>query len=215
MVKVTILELKEEAGSIVEKLSELGVSVKDLFRSLNSKGSFTFYLDKKDYQDLLPLLEKECVFQASIEDTKEVSPWGFFSTAMLDTFLVFHTSQWLVEGLKVKDFLNLYISNPTLLWSIESILKLAFAYAFYRGFVENLLTTPFGYLFKLKLRQDSQVGLFTTIYLLPFASLLLISSPFTLYLKLLGLFLFGFFVASLFQNFFKERYGLLLTAGNT
>ncbi len=209
-IKVSIHGLKDEDNleKLVEIFGGLGVNVSDFFRAMNRGGTFSFYTELSKYESVKEKLDELCVHSVEVDSKKVVSPSGFTSLALLDALFVFFVSSWFVNNLKVQELISNFFLNPTLAWSLTELMKVLLAFLIYLGFLENLQTTPMGYLFRLRLKLDGELKVFVAFMLLPILGLLLVNSPLGSLVKLFGFFLFVFFVVGSMSGILIKVYGI-------
>jgi hypothetical protein len=206
-VRIKIISVKEESiEKLVDALESLGVSISEFFRSVNVGKPFVFEMEREAYKKWKNVLDELCYYQEEVH-IESVSPLGFTATALLDTFFVFSLSEWFSKSLNLEGIASGFFASQVLVWSFLSLFKLFIALLLYAGFVQNLETTPVGYLFKIKIsNKDTKV--FLSFMLLPLAGMWLISSPFGGFSKLFGLFLFAFFVGGCLSGVLTSHYRL-------
>ncbi len=190
-------------------LKNNNIKVENFFKHLKENGKFEFYIDNESLDKILNELSNLAEIEINSTSHSEInkidkdnstiinSPFSFLVLSFLDIFIVLTFIEITFKSLNVDILIFRYLGE-NLSYYIIALLKIAFSFAYLKGFLDFINSTPLGYLFKVKIN-GSKTNIIS-VYLIPIIGFYLTKLELHLF-NLLGLFLIVFYITSVFITF--------------
>ena len=185
--KFRLLDVKD-IEKLIYKLSEVGVSVADIYRQLaeGKEKNIEFYVEKDKVQAVSTAIKEFCQFEVvyEVQENKWI-PFLLLGTLWLDSVLlyVFLKLSFLSEDFNY--FLSQIFGSNKLVAFVKGLVSLLAILVYYLGFIFARGTTPVGKFFGLKIEKDHIYAV--VLFSLPLIAFYLLQFNQT-FIRILGLF---------------------------
>ena len=185
--KFRLSEVKDIEG-LIYKLSEVGVSVADIYRQLaeGKEKNIEFYVEKEKVQAVSSAIKEFCQFEVvyEVQENKWI-PFLLLGTLWLDSTLlyVFLKLSFLSEDFNY--FLSQIFGSNKLVAFVKGLVSLLAILVYYFGFIFARGTTPVGKFFGLKIEKDHVYAV--VLFSLPLIAFYLLQFN-QAFIRILGLF---------------------------
>ncbi len=185
--KFRLSEIKDIEG-LIYKLSEVGVSVADIYRQLaeGKEKNIEFYVEKNKVQAVSSAIKEFCQFEVVYEvQEKRWIPFLLLGTLWLDSALLYVLLKLSFLSEDFNYFLSQIFGSNKLVAFVKGLVSLLAILVYYLGFIFVRGTTPVGKFFGLKIEKDHVYAV--ALFSLPLIALYLLQLNQT-FIKILGLF---------------------------
>jgi hypothetical protein len=185
--KFTLSEIKDIEG-LIYKLSEVGVSVADIYRQLaeGKEKNIEFYVEKDKVQAVSSAIKEFCQFEVVYEEQESRwIPFLLLSTLWLDSALLYVLLKLSFLSEDFNYFLSQIFGSNKLVGFVKGLVSLLAILVYYLGFIFVRGTTPVGKFFGLKIEKDHIYAV--VLFSLPLIAFYLLQLNQT-FIKILGLF---------------------------
>ena len=185
--KFRLSDIKDLEG-LIYKLSEVGVSVADIYRQLaeGKEKNIEFYVEKDKVQEVVSAIKGFCQFEVVYEEQENKwIPFLLLGTLWLDSALLYVLLKLSFLSQDFNYFLSQIFGSSKLVAFVKGLVSLLAILVYYLGFIFARGTTPVGKLFGLKIERDHVYAV--VLFSLPLIAFYLLQFNQTL-IKILGLF---------------------------
>jgi len=185
--KFRLLDIKDIEG-LIYKLSEVGVSVADIYRQLaeGKEKNVEFYVEKDKVQAVSSAIKEFCQFEVvyEVQENKWI-PFLLLGTLWLDSTLLYVLLKLSFLSEDFNYFLSQIFGSNKLVAFVKGLVSLWAILVYYLGFIFARGTTPVGKFFGLKIEKDHIYAV--VLFSLPLIAFYLLQFNQT-FIKILGLF---------------------------
>jgi hypothetical protein len=185
--KFRLSEVKDLEG-LIYKLSEVGVSVADIYRQLaeGKEKNIEFYVEKDKVQAVSSAIKEFCRFEVvyELQENKWI-PFLLLGTLWLDSALLYVLLRLSFLSEDFNYFLSQIFGSNKLVAFVKGLVSLLAILVYYLGFIFTRGTTPVGKFFGLKIEKDHVYAV--VLFSLPLIAFYLLQFNQT-FIKILGLF---------------------------
>ena len=185
--KFRLLDVKD-IEKLIYKLSEVGVSVADIYRQLaeGKEKNIEFYVEKDKVQAVSTAIKEFCQFEVvyEVQENKWI-PFLLLGTLWLDSILLYVLLKLSFLSEDFNYFLSQIFGSNKLVAFVKGLVSLLAILVYYLGFIFARGTTPVGKFFGLKIEKDHIYAV--VLFSLPFIAFYLLQFNQT-FIKILGLF---------------------------
>jgi hypothetical protein len=185
--KFRILDVKD-IEDLIYKLSEVGVSVADIYRQLaeGKEKNIEFYVEEDKVQAVSSAIKEFCQFEIvyEVQENKWI-PFLLLGTLWLDSALLYVLLKLAFLSEDFNYFLSQIFGSNKLVAFVKGLVSLLAILVYYLGFIFARGTTPVGKLFGLKIERDHVYAV--VLFSLPLIAFYLLQFNQT-FIKILGLF---------------------------
>jgi hypothetical protein len=185
--KFRLLDVKD-IEKLIYKLSEVGVSVADIYRQLaeGKEKNIEFYVEKDKVQAVSSAIKEFCQFEVvyEVQENKWI-PFLLLGTLWLDSALLYVLLKLSFLSEDFNYFLSQIFGSNKLMAFVKGLVSLLAILVYYLGFIFARGTTPVGKFFGLKIEKDHIYAV--VLFSLPFIAFYLLQFNQT-FIKILGLF---------------------------
>jgi hypothetical protein len=185
--KFRLSEIKDIEG-LIYKLSEVGVSVADIYRQLadGKEKNIEFYVEEDKVQEAISAIKEFCQFEVvyEVQENKWI-PFLLLGTLWLDSVLLYVLLKLSFLSEDFNYFLSQIFGSNKLVAFVRGLVSLLAILVYYLGFIFARGTTPVGKFFGLKIEKDHIYAV--VLFSLPLIAFYLLQLNQT-FIKILGLF---------------------------
>ncbi|WP_299199761.1 hypothetical protein [Thermocrinis sp.] len=185
--KFRLSDIRDLEG-LIYKLSEVGVSVADIYRQLaeGKEKNIEFYVEKDKVQAVSSAIKGFCQFEVvyEVQENKWI-PFLLLGTLWLDSALLYFLLKLSFLSEDFNYFLSQIFGSNKLVAFVKGLVSLLAILVYYLGFIFARGTTPVGKFFGLKIEKDHIYAV--VLFSLPFIAFYLLQFNQT-FIKILGLF---------------------------
>ena len=185
--KFRLLDVKD-IEKLIYKLSEVGVSVADIYRQLaeGKEKNIEFHVEKEKVQAVSTAIKEFCQFEVvyEVQENKWI-PFLLLGTLWLDSVLLYVLLKLSFLSEDFNYFLSQIFGSSKLVAFVKGLVSLLEILVYYLGFIFARGTTPVGKLFGLKIEKDHIYAV--VLFSLPLIAFYLFQVNQT-FIKILGLF---------------------------
>jgi len=185
--KFRLSEVKDLEG-LIYKLSEVGVSVADIYRQLaeGKEKNIEFYVEKDKVQAVSSAIKEFCRFEVvyELQENKWI-PFLLLGTLWLDSALLYVLLRLSFLSEDFNYFLSQIFGSNKLVAFVKGLVSLLAILVYYLGFIFTRGTTPVGKFFGLKIEKDHVYAV--VLFSLPLIAFYLLQFNQT-FIRILGLF---------------------------
>jgi hypothetical protein len=185
--KFKLSDVKDLEG-LIYKLSEVGVSVADIYRQLaeGKEKNIEFYVEGDKVQAVSSAIKEFCQFEIvyEVQENRWI-PFLLLSTLWLDSALLYVLLKLSFLSEDFNYFLSKIFGSNKLVAFVKGLVSLLAILVYYLGFIFTKGTTPVGKFFGLKIEKDHVYAV--VFFSLPLIALYLLQFDQT-FIKILGLF---------------------------
>jgi len=185
--KFRLLDVKD-IEKLIYKLSEVGVSVADIYRQLaeGKEKNIEFHVEKEKVQAVSTAIKEFCQFEVvyEVQENKWI-PFLLLGTLWLDSVLLYVLLKLSFLSEDFNYFLSQIFGSSKLVAFVKGLVSLLAILVYYLGFIFARGTTPVGKLFGLKIEKDHIYAV--VLFSLPLIAFYLFQVNQT-FIKILGLF---------------------------
>ena len=178
----------KDIEELIYKLSEVGVSVADIYRQLaeGKEKNIEFYVEKDKVQAVSSAIKEFCQFEVvyEVQENKWI-PFLLLGTLWLDSALLYVLLKLSFLSEDFNYFLSQIFGSNKLIAFVKGLVSLLAILVYYLGFIFARGTTPVGKFFGLKIEKDHIYAVI--LFSLPLIAFYLLQFNQTL-IKILGLF---------------------------
>uniref|UniRef100_A0A7C5X1W4 Uncharacterized protein n=1 Tax=Thermocrinis ruber TaxID=75906 RepID=A0A7C5X1W4_9AQUI len=185
--KFRLSDIKDLEG-LIYKLSEVGVSLGDIYRQLaeGKEKNIEFYVEKDKVQAVSSAIKEFCQFEVVYdEENSRWIPFLLLGTLWLDSALLYVLLKLSFLSEDFNYFLSQIFGSNKLIAFVKGLVSLLAILVYYLGFIFARGTTPVGKFFGLKIEKDHIYAVI--LFSLPLIAFYLLQFNQTL-IKILGLF---------------------------
>lgn len=185
--KFRLSEVKDIEG-LIYKLSEVGVSVADIYRQLaeGKEKNIEFYVEKDKVQAVSSAVKEFCKFEVVYEEQESKwIPFLLLGTLWLDSALLYVLLKLSFLSEDFNYFLSQIFGSNKLVAFVKDLVSLLAILVYYLGFIFARGTTPVGKFFGLKIEKDHIYAV--VLFSLPLIAFYLLQFNQT-FIRILGLF---------------------------
>jgi len=184
--KFRLSEVKD-IEKLIYKLSEVGVSVADIYRQLaeGKEKHIEFYVEKDKVQAVSSAIRELCQFEVvyEVQENKWI-PFLLLGTLWLDSALLYVLLKLSFLSEDFNYFLSQIFGSNKLVAFVKGLVSLLAILVYYLGFIFARGTTPVGKFFGLKIEKDHVYAV--VLFSLPLIAFYLLQFNQT-FIKILGL----------------------------
>jgi hypothetical protein len=184
--KFRLSDIKDLEG-LVYKLSEVGVSVGDIYRQLaeGKDKNIEFYVEEDIIQAVSSAIKEFCQFEIVCEEQQSKwTPFLLLGTLWLDNALLYVLLKLSFLSEDFNYFLSQIFGSSKLVALLKGLVSLLAILVYYLGFIFARGTTPVGKFFGLKIEKDHVYAV--VLFSLPLISFYLLQFSQT-FIRILGL----------------------------
>jgi hypothetical protein len=185
--KFRLSDIKDLEG-LIYKLSEVGVSVADIYRQLaeGKEKNIEFYVEGNRVQEISSAIKEFCQFEVvyEVQENKWI-PFLLLGTLWLDSVLLYVLLKLSFLSEDFNYFLSQIFGSNKLVAFVKGLVSLLAILVYYLGFIFARGTTPVGKFFGLKIEKDHIYAV--VLFSLPLIAFYLLHLNQT-FIKILGLF---------------------------
>ena len=185
--KFRLSDVKDIEG-LIYKLSEVGVSVADIYRQLaeGKEKNIEFYVEKDKVQAVSSAIKEFCRFEVvyEVQESKWI-PFLLLGTLWLDSALLYVLLKLSFLSEDFNYFLSQIFGSSKLVAFVKGLVSLLAILVYYLGFIFARGTTPVGKVFGLKIEKDHIYAV--VLFSLPLIAFYLLQFNQT-FIRILGLF---------------------------
>ncbi|MFZ8784585.1 hypothetical protein [Thermocrinis sp.] len=185
--KFRLSDIKDLEG-LIYKLSEVGVSVADIYRQLaeGKEKNIEFYVEENRVQAVSSAIKEFCKFEVvyEVQENKWI-PFLLLGTLWLDSVLLYVLLKLSFLSQDFNYFLSQIFGSSKLVAFVKGLVSLLAILVYYLGFIFARGTTPVGKFFGLKIEKDHAYAV--VLFSLPLIAFYLLQFNQT-FIKILGLF---------------------------
>jgi len=185
--KFRLLDVKD-IEKLIYKLSEVGVSVADIYRQLaeGKEKNIEFYVEKDKVQAVSSAIKEFCQFEVvyEVQENKWI-PFLLLGTLWLDSILLYVLLKLSFLSEDFNYFLSKIFGSNKLVAFVKGLVSLLAILVYYLGFIFARGTTPVGRFFGLKIEKDHIYAV--VLFSLPLIAFYLLQFNQT-FIRILGLF---------------------------
>jgi len=185
--KFRLLDVKD-IEKLIYKLSEVGVSVADIYRQLaeGKEKNIEFYVEKDKVQAVSSAIKEFCQFEVvyEVQENKWI-PFLLLGTLWLDSILLYVLLKLSFLSEDFSYFLSKIFGSNKLVAFVKGLVSLLAILVYYLGFIFARGTTPVGRFFGLKIEKDHIYAV--VLFSLPLIAFYLLQFNQT-FIRILGLF---------------------------
>jgi hypothetical protein len=185
--KFRISDVKDLEG-LIYKLSEVGVSVADIYRQLaeGKEKNIEFYVEGDKVQAVSTAIKEFCQFEVvyEVQENKWI-PFLLLGTLWLDSTLLYVLLKLSFLSEDFNYFLSQIFGSNKLVAFVKGLVSLLAILVYYLGFIFVRGTTPVGKFFGLKIERDHIYAV--VLFSLPLIAFYLLQLNQT-FIRILGLF---------------------------
>jgi hypothetical protein len=185
--KFKLSEIKDIEG-LIYKLSEVGVSVADIYRQLaeGKEKNIEFYVEGDKVQAVSSAIRGFCQFEVvyEVQENKWI-PFILLGTLWLDSVLLYILLKLSFLSEDFNYFLSQIFGSNKLVAFVKGLVSLLAILVYYLGFIFVKGTTPVGKFFGLKIEKDHIYAV--VLFSLPLIAFYLLQLNQT-FIRILGLF---------------------------
>jgi len=178
----------KDIEKLIYKLSEVGVSVADIYRQLaeGKEKNIEFYVEGDRVQEVISAIKGFCQFEIvyEVQENKWI-PFLLLGTLWLDSALLYFLLKLSFLSEDFNYFLSQIFGSNKLMAFVKGLVSLLAILVYYLGFIFARGTTPVGKFFGLKIEKDHIYAV--VLFSLPFIAFYLLQFNQT-FIKILGLF---------------------------
>jgi hypothetical protein len=186
-VKFRLSDLRDLEG-LVYKLSEIGISVGDIYRQLaEGKGkNIEFYVEGDRVQEVISAVKEFCQFEIVYEGQENKwIPFLLLGTLWLDSAILYVLLKLSFLSEDFNYFLSQIFGSSKLVAFVKGLVSLLAILVYYLGFIFARGTTPIGKFFGLKIEKDHVYAV--VLFSLPLIAFYLLQFNQT-FIRIMGLF---------------------------
>jgi hypothetical protein len=187
MVKFRLSDIKD-IERLIYKLSEVGVSVADIYRQLaeGKEKNIEFYVEEDRVQAVSSAIKEFCQFEVVYEGQENKwIPFLLLGTLWLDSALLYVLLKLSFLSEDFNYFLSQIFGSNKLVAFVKGLVSLLAILVYYLGFIFVRGTTPVGKFFGLKIEKDHVYTV--VLFSLPLIAFYLLQFNQT-FIRILGLF---------------------------
>ena len=185
--KFRLSDIKDLEG-LIYKLSEVGVSVADIYRQLaeGKEKNIEFYVEENRVQAVSSAIKEFCKFEVvyEVQENKWI-PFLLLGTLWLDSVLLYVLLKLSFLSQDFNYFLSQIFGSSKLVAFVKGLVSLLAILVYYLGFIFARGTTPVGKFFGLKIEKDHAYAV--VLFSLPLIAFYLLQFNQT-FIRILGLF---------------------------
>ncbi len=178
----------KDIEELIYKLSEVGVSVADIYRQLaeGKEKNIEFYVESDKVQAVSSAIKGFCQFEVvyEVQENKWI-PFLLLGTLWLDSTLLYVLLKLSFLSEDFNYFLSQIFGSNKLVAFVKGLVSLLAILVYYLGFIFARGTTPVGKFFGLKIEKDHIYAV--VLFSLPLIAFYLLQFNQT-FIKILGLF---------------------------
>jgi hypothetical protein len=186
-VKFRLSDIKDLEG-LIYKLSEVGVSVADIYRQLaeGKEKNIEFYVEGDRVQTVSSAIKEFCQFDIvyEVQENKWI-PFLLLGTLWLDSALLYVLLELSFLSEDFNYFLSQLFGSSKLVAFVKGLISLLAISVYYLGFIFARGTTPVGKFFGLKIEKDHVYAV--VLFSLPLIAFYLLQFNQT-FIRIMGLF---------------------------
>ncbi len=185
--KFRLSDVKDIEG-LIYKLSEVGVSVADIYRQLaeGKEKNIEFYVEGDRVQAVSSAIKEFCRFEVVYEGQENKwTPFLLLGTLWLDSVLLYALLKLSFLSEDFNYFLSKIFGSNKLVAFVKGLVSLLAILVYYLGFIFARGTTPVGKFFGLKIEKDHVYAV--VLFSLPLIAFYLLQFNQT-FIRILGLF---------------------------
>jgi hypothetical protein len=185
--KFRLSDIKDLEG-LIYKLSEVGVSLGDIYRQLaeGKEKNIEFYVEGDRVKEVISAIKEFCQFEVVYEVQENIwIPFLLLGTLWLDSVLLYVLLKLSFLSEDFNYFLSQIFGSNKLVAFVKGLVSLLAILVYYLGFIFARGTTPVGRLFGLKIEKDHIYAV--VLFSLPLIAFYLLQFNQT-FIKILGLF---------------------------
>lgn len=185
--KFRLSDIKDLEG-LIYKLSEVGVSVADIYRQLaeGKEKNIEFYVEGDRVQAVSSVIREFCQFDVVYEGQENKwTPFLLLGTLWLDSALLYILLKLSFLSEDFNYFLSQIFGSSKLVAFVKGLVSLLAILVYYLGFIFTKGTTPVGKFFGLKIEKDHVYAV--VLFSLPLIAFYLLQFNQT-FIRILGLF---------------------------
>lgn len=185
--KFRLSDIKDLEG-LIYKLSEVGVSVADIYRQLaeGKEKNIEFYVEGDRVQAVSSVIREFCQFDVVYEGQENKwTPFLLLGTLWLDSALLYVLLKLSFLSEDFNYFLSQIFGSSKLVAFVKGLVSLLAILVYYLGFIFAKGTTPVGKFFGLKIEKDHIYAV--VLFSLPLIAFYLLQFNQT-FIRILGLF---------------------------
>jgi hypothetical protein len=185
--KFRLSDIKDLEG-LVYKLSEIGISLGDIYRQLaeGKEKNIEFYVEGDRVQAVSSVIREFCQFDVVYEGQENKwTPFLLLGTLWLDSALLYVLLKLSFLSEDFNYFLSQIFSSNKLMAFVKGLVSLLAILVYYLGFIFARGTTPVGKFFGLKIEKDHVYAV--VLFSLPLIAFYLLQFNQT-FIRILGLF---------------------------
>lgn len=185
--KFRLSDIKDLEG-LIYKLSEVGVSVADIYRQLaeGKEKNIEFYVEGDRVQAVSSVIREFCQFDVVYEGQENKwTPFLLLGTLWLDSALLYVLLKLSFLSQDFNYFLSQIFGSSKLVAFVKGLVSLLAILVYYLGFIFAKGTTPVGKFFGLKIEKDHVYAV--VLFSLPLIAFYLLQFNQT-FIRILGLF---------------------------
>jgi len=178
----------KDVEELTYKLSEVGVSVADIYRQLaeGKEKNIEFYVEKDKVQTVSSAIKEFCKFEVVYEEQENRwIPFLLLGTLWLDSALLYVLLKLSFLSEDFNYFLSKIFGSNKLVAFVKGLVSLLAILVYYLGFIFARGTTPVGKIFGLKIEKDHIYAV--VLFSLPLIAFYLLQFNQT-FIRILGLF---------------------------
>lgn len=178
----------KDVEELIYKLSEVGVSVADIYRQLaeGKEKNIEFYVEKDKVQAVSSAIKEFCQFEVVYdEEQSKWIPFLLLGILWLDSAFLYVLLKLSFLSEDFNYFLSQIFSSNKLVTFVKGLISLLAILVYYLGFIFVRGTTPVGKFFGLKIEKDHIYAV--ALFSLPLIAFYLLQLNQT-FIKILGLF---------------------------
>jgi hypothetical protein len=178
----------KDIEKLIYKLSEVGVSVSDIYRQLaeGKEKNIELYVEGDRVQEVISAIKEFCQFEVvyEVQENKWI-PFLLLGTLWLDSALLYVLLKLSFLSEDFNYFLSQIFGSNKLVAFVRGLVSLLAILVYYLGFIFVRGTTPVGKFFGLKIEKDHVYAV--VLFSLPLIAFYLLQLNQT-FIKILGLF---------------------------
>ncbi len=185
--KFRLSDIKDLEG-LIYKLSEVGVSLGDIYRQLaeGKEKNIEFYVEGDKVQAVSSVIREFCQFDVVYEGQENKwTPFLLLGTLWLDSALLYVLLKLSFLSEDFNYFLSQIFGSSKLVAFVKGLVSLLAILVYYLGFIFARGTTPVGKFFGLKIEKDHVYAV--VLFSLPLIAFYLLQFNQT-FIRILGLF---------------------------
>lgn len=185
--KFRLSDIKDLEG-LIYRLSEVGVSVADIYRQLaeGKEKNIEFYVEKEKVQGVSSAIKEFCQFEVvyEVQENKWI-PFLLLGTLWLDSILLYVLLKLSFLSEDFNYFLSQIFGSSKLVAFVKGLVSLLAILVYYLGFIFVRGTTPVGKIFGLKIEKDNVYAV--VLFSLPLIAFYILQFNQT-FIRILGIF---------------------------